>query len=219
MLPHPLYQGSDKMILEDATYEAYDYYPRELSHGSGKPIIAVCTQCGKETVTSKDHYRCFCSSCSHTLGEVHKGKCLTEDHKEKIRESHKGTKNPNFGKQYTNKEKQKLSESHKGSHHSKDTKLKIGKAHKGEKAYNYKGGKRLAQKRTDAKRRKLGSTFLLPLNPGEVGHHVTDEYVIGIPSEVHRRFGGYERERHRALVLQWLKVNDYRKYNLVLEVL
>jgi hypothetical protein len=59
----------------------------------------------------------------------------------------------------------------------------------------------------------------MPLEEDEVGHHVTDEYLIGVSKEVHEKFSGHTRKKHRTLVLQWLKTHDKKKYNLVLCVL
>jgi hypothetical protein len=56
----------------------------------------------------------------------------------------------------------------------------------------------------------------MPLADGENGHHVTDEYVIGISKEIHQSFNGGPREKHRTKVLQWLKANDIKKYKMVL---
>lgn len=86
------------------------------------------------------------------------------------------------------------------------------------KGKNYKGGKKAADARTHAKRRRqLGYTLLMPLADGEVGHHVTNKYVIGVPVKVHRSFSGHSRKKHRALVLQWLKVNDKGKYKIAIK--
>lgn len=83
-----------------------------------------------------------------------------------------------------------------------------------------KGGKKVAQARSAAKRKQLLSyTLLLPLREGEVGHHVTNEYVIGIPKDVHEKRCGGGREKHRTKVLLWLKDNDIKKYKSVLCVL
>jgi hypothetical protein len=68
------------------------------------------------------------------------------------------------------------------------------------------------------RKRQLGYTLLMPLAEGEVGHHVTNEFVIGVPADAHNNIGG-RREKHRALVLQWLKANDKKKYKMVLCVL
>jgi hypothetical protein len=83
----------------------------------------------------------------------------------------------------------------------------------------YTGGKKVAQARSDSKRRKLGSNILMPIAEGEIEHHVTNAYVIGIPAEVHKRLSGYKRRKHRTLVLQWLKMHDKKKYKMVLCVL
>lgn len=82
---------------------------------------------------------------------------------------------------------------------------------------NYKGGKKLAGKRQNAKRRHLGFILLTPLKEGEVSHHVTNIYVIGIPKEAHEKCNG-NREGHRRKVLKWLKFNDRRKYSLVIAI-
>jgi len=126
-------------------------------------------------------------------------------------ESKKGANSPNYGKHPWNfgkltpeETKRKMSERKKGK--------------RGAECPNYKGGKKLAQKRMHAKRRKLGSTFLLVLRPGEVGHHISNECIIGIPEDVHNSFGG-RREKHRALVLEWLKENDPKKYRVCIAAL
>ena len=54
---------------------------------------------------------------------------------------------------------------------------------------------------------------------GEVGHHVSNEHVIGIPKEVHLSFSGHKRRKHRTLVLNWLKMHDKKKYKIVLCIL
>ena len=72
------------MILEDATHEAYGYYPSSLKPRSGKRILAVCDICGEFRAIRKDGYHSLCVSCSQ------KGKTLSEDHKRKISEAKKG---------------------------------------------------------------------------------------------------------------------------------
>jgi hypothetical protein len=90
---------------------------------------------------------------------------------------------------------------------------------RGEGTSRFKGGKKLRNARKNAKRRReLGYTLLMPLAEGDEGHHVTNEYVIGIPAEVHSSIGG-SRKKHRTRVLQWLKDNDKKKYLKVLCVL
>jgi hypothetical protein len=110
-----------------------------------------------------------------------------------------------------------------GYTHTEEEKALMHKNHadyKEEKHPQWNGGKKVVQRRKNAKRkRQLGYTLLMPLVDGEVGHHVTDEYVIGIPSEIHTTLGGGGRKNHRTKVLQWLKANNKKKYLKVLCVL
>jgi hypothetical protein len=103
--------------------------------------------------------------------------------------------------------------------HTKEFKRKLSVRMKGANHWNFKGGLKLANARHTSRRRELGYTLLMPLTDGEVGHHITDKYVIGIPKEIHQSFGGRSRKKHRTLVLQWLKANDKKKYTKVLCVL
>ena len=75
---------------------------------------------------------------------------------------------------------------------------------------------KIASKRSLNIRRQLGFNILYPLKEGEVAHHVTNEDVLGIPEAIHQQLSGHSRKKHRTLVLQWLKENDKRKYNLAL---
>jgi G:T-mismatch repair DNA endonuclease (very short patch repair protein) len=60
------------MILEDATYEAYGYYPKELTpKSSRKNIIAICSLCGEIKITTKHDYHPFCMSCAMTEKSHH----------------------------------------------------------------------------------------------------------------------------------------------------
>ena len=85
------------MILEDATFEAFGYYPSDLSHGSGNRILAICELCGAPRAISKNDYRTFCFSCSHMLGAARKG------------ETHF-----NFGRTHSETTKAKMSKANKG---------------------------------------------------------------------------------------------------------
>jgi len=65
-------------------------------------------------------------------GHQFKGKSLSDEHKNKLSESKKGEKNPNYGKTFSDITKQKMSESHKGEKNhtygksrSNETKQKI----------------------------------------------------------------------------------------------
>lgn len=61
------------MILEEATYEAFRYYPSTLKPQSNKRILATCEWCGEFRVTSKNGYRTFCQTCIRRLSEQNKG--------------------------------------------------------------------------------------------------------------------------------------------------
>jgi len=187
------------MILEEETFEAFGYYVGDLKPRSHKLIIAACELCGEFKETSKSNYRTFCKSC------LQKGKHLSEETKRKMSEG-------NNGKHPSEEARRHMSESKKGAKC-----YNYGK--RGVKSSNYKGGFKLAKKRKASRRRKLGSTFLLMLQPGEVGHHISNECIIGIPEDVHQQFSGYKREKHRALVLEWLKENDPKKYRVCIAAL
>lgn len=210
------------MIFDEATYDSFGYYPKELTPQSTKFVMAVCNNCAKVRVIRRYSYHDLCLSCSHkgntsgrgNRGRTHteetkakisaakKGKIVTEDHKANIRESKRGKKNFMFGR--------------------------FGDMH-----HNYKGGRKEAftryrkteKGRTNnakvlAKRRQgLEYTVLMPLATGEVGHHITNKFVLGIPAEVHQLFGGYSRENHRKLILEWLKTHDITKYEMTIKVL
>lgn len=52
------------MINEEATYEKFGYYPRDLKQQSHKKIITLCDDCGKVRILSKGSYHALCSSCA-----------------------------------------------------------------------------------------------------------------------------------------------------------
>lgn len=105
------------MILEEATKEAFGYYPSDLKPQSSKPVWGCCIQCGEFKKTSKHDYHLFCSLCSHSLIEANKG-----------------SKNPNYGK--TGSKSPNF-----GRHHSDKAKRHMSNAKKGDKNPNFKGGK------------------------------------------------------------------------------
>ena len=115
------------MILEQETFDAYGYYPKDLTHGSAKPILAVCDGCGKIRAIRKSAYYALCMSCSQ------KGKTLSEEHKRKLSESEKG-------KTVTDEAKRKMSKANKGKTLTDETKRKISEAKKGDKNHFWKGG-------------------------------------------------------------------------------
>lgn len=218
------------MILEEETFEAYGYYSSTLRLRSVKPIIAVCTLCGEFRIQSNHSYRSFCISCSQLLSGKNKGvkhynfgKHLPEEQKAKISISETGKRLSEETKALIRKngpDKYGKNNPNFGKHLTEEHKFKISEALKREKSPFYKGGKKAANARSRSKRkRQLGYTLLMPLQYGEVGHHVTNEYVIGVPIKVHCSFGGNSRKKHRTRVLQWLKTHDKKKYKMVLCVL
>lgn len=80
------------MILEEATYEAFGYYAKDLTSGSHKLIITTCTLCGEFRIIEKHNYQTFCKPCSQ------KGRKHTKATKQKICDAQKGNKNHAFGK-------------------------------------------------------------------------------------------------------------------------
>ena len=53
------------MIDEDHMLQLYGYTSDELKPQSNKPIIAVCEECGKYRITTKNAYRELCYDCGH----------------------------------------------------------------------------------------------------------------------------------------------------------
>jgi hypothetical protein len=123
----------------------------------------------------------------------------------------KGEKHPNFGK------RGKVASNYIDGLRTEDPKEYMRLYHK--KYLKTINGKNAILKNNAKRRRELGYTLLFSLAPGEVGHHVTNEYVIGIPEDVHVKLSGHSRKKHRRLALLWLKMHDKKKYKLVLCVL
>ena len=115
------------MILEDATFEAYGYYPRDLKPQSHKRILAYCDMCGEFKITSKRVYRTLCMSCSH------KGKMHTDDAKAKMSAAM-------IGKTHTDEHKRKIGEGNKGKTLTDETKAKMSEAQKGDNNSNWQSG-------------------------------------------------------------------------------
>jgi hypothetical protein len=108
------YQVSDKMILEEATKEAFGYYFWDLSKESTKHILVACELCGEFRITRKRLYRTFCRSCAQ------RGKKRSEESKAKQGAAIRGEKNHFFGKKHTDKSKALISKNHadlKGRNH------------------------------------------------------------------------------------------------------
>jgi len=86
------------MILEEETFKEFGYYPSELSLESHKKILAICDDCGKAKITSKNGYRTLCTSCANK-GELNGffGKRHIEATRQKMSDNHADCKGPNGG--------------------------------------------------------------------------------------------------------------------------
>jgi hypothetical protein len=189
------------MILEEETFEAFGYYPSKLTYGSNKRMLVACDDCGEIRETSKHAYHALCKSCA-LKGKIpwNLGIRATKESKALMSVAHTGKKR----KAFTEEAKANMGTAQKGKF--------------GENARAWNGGRKVSRARSRAKRRELGHTLIYPVEEGEHGHHFTDEYVGGIPEDVHNSIGG-RRKKHRTRVLQWLKANDKRKYKRVLCIL
>ena len=105
------------MILEEETYKKFGYWPNELSRCSHRRIIAKCDNCGLIRENAYYAYRKLCFKCTMNSEEVRK----------KMSEAHRGEKNHNFGKHFSEEHKQKIRETRLGKKLSSETKDKISK--------------------------------------------------------------------------------------------
>jgi hypothetical protein len=211
------------VILEEATKEAFGYYAKDLSRGSDKPVLATCELCGEFRVLTKNNYHTFCRSCAKKGNQYTFGYKHTDKAKALMSAAQKGNIN-GLGYKHTDKAKARIGAAQKGKEIAEKTRALLSAAQKGKymgkTRWNYNGGKKLSNARSHAKRKQqLGYKLLMPIEDGEVGHHVTDEYVIGVPEETHKQFCGYSRKKHRTRIFEWLKVNDKKKFSLVYIVL
>lgn len=55
----------NKMILQEATYFKFGYYPYTLKPYSNKRILAACDGCGEVRTLHNGSYRALCKSCAH----------------------------------------------------------------------------------------------------------------------------------------------------------
>ena len=108
----------------------------------------------------------------------------------------------NRGRPMSSEAKAKISASEKGRTISAEWRARLGAA-------NWKGGREVAQRKHDAKRRTLG---FLPMNTwfeGCEGHHINNHDVIYIPKEMHKGvkhdiWSGRNMEQINALACAWL---------------
>lgn len=67
---------------------------------------------------------------------------------------------------------------------------------------------RKVKKKSKAKRKRELGWYEIRENPMAftewiVYHHITDEYVVAVPEDIHQHFAGKTRQRHRDL-MQWV---------------
>ena len=204
------------MILEDATFEAFGYYPIGFKPQSNKPFLAACNDCGKIRKTSRNQYRTLCKSCSmkgntNHLGCAHTdeskalmsvamtGRELTDEHKANMSAAQIGRKHTEETKAlistsltgiiFTDEHKANLSIALIGIKKvpfTEEHKANLSAAQIGEKNHNYNGGKKLANARHHAKRRQFGFIALNSYFEGCEGHHITHNFVIYVLNGIHQ---------------------------------
>lgn len=103
------------MILEAETVIEYGYLAIDLPPHSEKPILAACNGCGNVRETSKKDYCSLCRSCAS------KSEYLSDKSIAKMSDAHKGIKNYNFGKEFTDEHKANLSAAHVGKKRTKES--------------------------------------------------------------------------------------------------
>ena len=132
------------MILEEATFGWFKYYPRKLKSKSNKKIIVSCDECGNIRITTKNAYRNLCKSCANRGNTNSWNHHCSEETKQKMRKA----KKERICKPFTEEHKQNMSKSRKlqkvqpmsGKHHSNSTKEKMSKMRREKLHPNWKGG-------------------------------------------------------------------------------
>ncbi len=124
------------------------------------------------------------------------------------------------GRKKSEETKRKISRSLTGKHRSEEVKKHMGKRHVrgekhprfgmfGNKSPTWKGGKKLARKRNNYKRRNLGHIFMNEPFENSEGHHLDNDFVLHIPKELHRSVPhnlttGYNMELINTLAFEWI---------------
>lgn len=160
------------MIDEEATFKAFGYYSSALQSQSNKPILAACDNCGKSRVSKRQDYRSLCGSCSKKGNTYALEHVCTEEAKANMR-----------GRLFSEETKALMSVQKKGKYLGKNN-PNYGK--RGVDSSNYKGGKKLSCARRHAKRRGLGCITLNTSFEGDQAHHITHNYVVYIPTYIHK---------------------------------
>ena len=102
-----------------------------------KKALNMIIQCKCDCGTEFEEYNKWGYKREYVQGHQFKGKSLSDEHKNKLSESKKGEKNPNYGKPLSDITKQKMSVAHRGEKNFlfgkerlEETKLKISKSKK-----------------------------------------------------------------------------------------
>ena len=181
------------MINVEATIEKFGYNPNDLKTHSKKIVVAICEDCGKNREIRKTDYRKLCLSCGHS-GEKNSffGKEHSEESKEKNRQKHLGNKHSLETRKKMSM--RKLGENHPlyGKHLSIETRKKMSEIRKGkyvgENSHRWKGGRKVAVRKSCARRKEILDPNPIELNKdfkGSEGHHIDKKFIINIPEEMH----------------------------------
>lgn len=150
------------MIDEEATFKKFGYYSTDLMPKSGKKIVAVCDDCGKVRVITKQGYHALCRSCARK-GERHcnlgkrgkntpnwKGglaKWICEEcgiefpaQSSEIKQGRRRFCSRKCRGEWESKHRRGENSPRFGKHPSEETRKKMSDAQKGEKHYNWQGG-------------------------------------------------------------------------------
>lgn len=85
------------MIDEYWTWKFYGYHSYELTHGSGKPIVAVCDECCQYRIVNQCDYRDLCRRCVKLV------KYLSDNTRDLLSQSHIGHKHTESTKKIMSK--------------------------------------------------------------------------------------------------------------------
>jgi len=126
----------------------------------------------------------------------------TAEARAKMSVGHMGNKS-NLGRHLPAETRAKISAAERGHIKSPETRAKMSATQKGKtgvQSRGWKGGKRMANGRSKAKRREFGYVHLNDWFFGCEGHHVDNEQVIHMPKTLHR--GVFHRQRDGLGVAQ-----------------
>ena len=149
---------------EDDTFEYGKYVvfmthaDHSKYHNSGdksvmkRPEVRTKISAARKGCESAFKGKCHTEESKQKIRESHLGKSLSDEHKKKISEALKGDKNGRYGKHHSEEAKNKLRIINTGKHHSEETKQKMSLSRTGEKNgfYGKKHSEESKQKMSDA---------------------------------------------------------------------